>query len=266
GDLTVTVTPRFRDEIGRLAATLNHMTRELQRLDRLKNEFISSISHELRTPLTSIKGFVVTLLEGLPAEEEELRRGLEIINRETDRLTGLVEELLDFSRLAAGQLTLRLSPVDLARLVQETAEQMRPRAVRQGIDLQITIKDHFPPVEADADRLKQVLVNLVDNALKFTPAGGKIIVALERLGQNLALKVADTGVGIDPEELPLVTQRFYRGRRAPAGGSGLGLALCQEIVSRHGGSLEIVSRLGEGTSVTVLLPLAGGGSGPPDQG
>ncbi|MGI9952267.1 HAMP domain-containing sensor histidine kinase [Moorellaceae bacterium AZ2] len=186
----------------------------------------------------------------------ELRRGLEIINRETDRLTGLVEELLDFSRLAAGQLTLRLSPVDLAGLVQDTAEQMRPRAVRQGIDLQITIKDPFPPVEADADRLKQVLVNLVDNALKFTPAGGRIIVALERLGQNLALKVCDTGVGIDPQELPLVTtQRFYRGRQAPSSGSGLGLALCEEIIGLHGGRFEIASQPGQGTTVTVLLPV-----------
>ncbi|MBE3580789.1 MAG: HAMP domain-containing histidine kinase [Thermoanaerobacteraceae bacterium] len=254
GNLNVTVARRFNDEIGRLADTLNHMTRELRRLDRLKSEFISSISHELRTPLTSIKGFVITLLEGLPVEEQELRRGLEIINRETDRLTGLVEELLDFSRLAAGQLTLRLSPVDLAGLVQDTAEQMRPRAVRQGIDLQITIKDPFPPVEADADRLKQVLVNLVDNALKFTPAGGRIIVALERLDQNLALKVCDTGVGIDPQELPLVTQRFYRGRQAPSGGSGLGLALCEEIIGLHGGRLEIASQPGQGTTVTVLLP------------
>lgn len=266
GDLTVTVTPRFRDEIGRLAATLNHMTQELQRLDRLKNEFIGSISHELRTPLTAIKGFVVTLLEGLPAEEEELRRGLEIINRETDRLTGLVEELLDFTRLAAGRLTLRLAPVDLVRLVRDTAEQMRPRALRQGIDLQVSVGGPYPPLEADAYRLKQVLVNLLDNALKFTPAGGKVGLALEHRGRHLALQVVDTGVGIDPADLPLVTQRFYRGRRAPAGGSGLGLALCQEIVSRHGGSLEIVSRPGEGTSVTVLLPLAGGGSGPPDQG
>ncbi|HBT46932.1 MAG TPA: hypothetical protein DEA73_03485 [Peptococcaceae bacterium] len=163
--------------------------------------------------------------------------------------------MLDFSRLAAGQLTLRLSPVDLAGLVQDTAEQMRPRAVRQGINLQNTIKAPFPPVEADVDRLKQVLVNLVDNALKFTLAGGRIIVALERLGQNLALKVCDTGVGIDPQELPLVTQRFYRGRQAPSSGSGLGLALWEEIIGLHGGRLEIASQPGQGTTVTILLPV-----------
>ncbi|MCR4419437.1 MAG: ATP-binding protein [Clostridia bacterium] len=260
GDLDVAVVRHYRDETGRLADTLNHLARELQRLDRLKHEFISSISHELRTPLTSIKGFAITLLEGLPPEESELRRGLEIVNRETDRLAGLVEELLDFSRLAAGRLTLRLAPLDLAGLVRDTAEQMRPRAVRQGVDLEIRLADRLPPVEADADRLKQVLVNLLDNALKFTPAGGRISVTLEPRDQNLALEVADTGVGIDPEELPLVTRRFYRGRNAPSGGSGLGLALCQEIVGRHGGTLDLTSQPGQGTTVTVLLPAPQGRS------
>lgn len=253
GDLTVRVPVRQRDEVGRLAATLNRMAEELSRLDRLKNEFVASVSHELRTPLTSIKGFAVTLREGLPADACELREGLEVIDREADRLAGLVEELLDFSRLQAGRLTLRCAPVRVDDLVRETVRQMRPRAGRLGIGLTAVIAPGVPPVDGDRDRLKQVLVNLLDNALKFTPAGGRVEVGVAPVAHGVRVTVADTGPGIPPEELPRVKERFFRGRAAREG-TGLGLALAEELVKRHGGTLEIASDGRSGTQAAFFLP------------
>ncbi|WP_353928548.1 sensor histidine kinase [Desulfofundulus kuznetsovii] len=253
GDLNVRIPKRYNDEVGRLADTLNHMASELGRLDRLKNEFVSSISHELRTPLTSIKGWVVTLLQG-PPSPGEWRQGLRIIDQETDRLTEMVEELLDFSRLQAGSITLRRKETELAGLLENVVSQMLPRARRLGLKLTLEPVAGLT-VFADPDRLKQVLINLLDNSFKFTPAGGKVEVRTTAGKGQVTIAVADEGCGIPPDELPLVGTRFFQGRAAKSG-SGIGLALCREIVQLHGGHLKIESSPGVGTTVYVSLPLA----------
>ncbi|WCK55185.1 HAMP domain-containing sensor histidine kinase [Aneurinibacillus sp. Ricciae_BoGa-3] len=258
GQLSVRAQKRYEDEVGRLADTLNHMAEEISRHDKLKNEFISSISHELRTPLTSIKGWTVTLRTGPLDKQNEIREGLDIIETETDRLTGLVEELLDFSRLSAHRVNLSLVPFVLHGLLSDVARQMTPRAGRLGISLTLEIDESKENIElvADRDRLKQVLINLVDNALKWTERGGTIALGARRIDETVCISVQDTGCGIAPEEVLLVTEKFYKGSDTGVkGGSGLGLAICEELVRLHGGRLEIESALQAGTTVTIYLPL-----------
>ncbi|MBB3111943.1 signal transduction histidine kinase [Paenibacillus phyllosphaerae] len=244
-----------QDEIGRLADTLNTMAAEITRREKLKNDFISSISHELRTPLTSIKGWSETLASGDPTDVEEVRMGLAVIDRETDRLAGLVEDLLDFSKLYAKNIVLHPEPLDFLAPIKETVRQFEARAHREGIRLAAGLADNGPLlVEADANRLKQVLINVLDNAFKFTPKGGQVMLTAERIGDDVQVRIADSGIGIDPADLPHVTDKFYKGNSQRAG-SGLGLAICKEIVELHGGTLELASIVEEGTTVTVRLPL-----------
>ncbi len=266
GNLNLRAHKRLDDEIGRLAETLNRMAHDLGELDRLRNEFIASISHELRTPLTSIKGWVVTLQDMLPGEvegrslnPEELRPGLELIDTETDRLSGLVEELLDFGRLESGQLRIRPGALDAGALLRSLAMQMLPRAERQGIDLRAESPPALPAVHADRDRLRQVIINLIDNAFKFTPTGGSVLLTAQAVGGGVEISVSDTGPGIAPADLPRVTERFYRGQgSALTPGTGLGLAIATAIVRAHGGRLRIDSEVGRGTAVHVWMPVTGG--------
>lgn len=268
GNLSLRARKRFDDEVGRLAETINRMAHDLGELDRLRNEFIASISHELRTPLTSIKGWVVTLLDLLPGEverhplnPEDLRPGLAVIDTETDRLADLVEELLDFGRLQSGQMKIRPAPLDAGALVQSLAVQMLPRAERQGIDLRAQCAAGLPLVHADRDRLRQVIINLVDNALKFTPAGGSVLLGAQIAAGGVEISVVDSGCGIAPQDLPRVTERFFRGQgAAQTPGTGLGLAIVAAIVREHSGKLRFESEPGRGTAVYVWLPGAGGGT------
>ncbi|MBW7474851.1 HAMP domain-containing histidine kinase [Paenibacillus oenotherae] len=251
-----------RDEIGRLAETLNKMAAELTRREKLKNDFISSISHELRTPLTSIKGWSETLASGDPADVEELQLGLAVIDRETDRLSGLVEDLLDFSKLYAKSIVLHPEALDLLKPVRETIRQFEVRGQREGVKLSGQLGASPLMVEADANRLKQVFINVLDNALKFTPAGGEItIVAAVDTPGWARISIADTGCGIPEEDLPHITDKFYKGSSQRTG-SGLGLAICKEIVELHGGTLRVDSVIEEGTAVTIELPLV---QQPPEQ-
>lgn len=244
-----------RDEIGLLAETLNKMAAELTRREQLKNDFISSISHELRTPLTSIKGWSETLASGDPADVEELQLGLAVIDRETDRLSGLVEDLLDFSKLYAKSIVLHPETLDLLKPIRETIRQFEVRGLREGVKLSGQLGDRPLLVEADANRLKQVLINVLDNALKFTPAGGEIKIAAAADSPEWArISIADTGCGIPPEDLPHITDKFYKGSSQRTG-SGLGLAICKEIVELHGGTLRVESVVDEGTVVTIMIPL-----------
>jgi signal transduction histidine kinase len=253
GDWSRRAEPHNRDEIGRLAETLNTMAAELTRREKLKNDFISSISHELRTPLTSIKGWSETLA-GDPSDIEELKLGLSIIDRETVRLSGLVEDLLDFSKLYAKSIALHPETLDVLKPLRETMRQYDARAQREGVKLSGIYGDEPMMVQADANRLKQVFINVLDNAFKFTPAGGTISVTADRQQEWVRIAVTDTGCGISPEDLPHVTEKFYKGGSLRAG-SGLGLAICNEIVMLHGGEFLIDSVEDEGTTVTVRLPL-----------
>lgn len=254
GRFTARLHKKYNDEIGKLADTLDYMAGEIVRHERLKNNFIASISHELRTPLTSIKGWAFALGSGAADSEGEFKEGLAIIEKESDRLTLLVEELLDFSKFTAGKITLSINQINLNELLEYVVKQMIPRALRQNIKLLLNTDIDICIIEADGNRLKQVFVNLLDNALKFTPPGGTVAVSTGTVENHVKISLEDTGIGIPADELPMVTRMFYKGDgKAP--GSGLGLAISDEIIKLHNGRLDIYSIQGQGTKVVVTLPL-----------
>lgn len=239
-------------------AVLRDVT-DLRQSERLRRELTANVSHELRTPLTSIKGFAETLLAGAMADEETRRRFLTIIDSEADRLVKLVDDLMDLSRLESKRVALELRAVDVGELVSQTVDKLRPLAESANLDLHEETPRGIV-VSADADRLEQVVTNLIDNALKYTPAGGRIDVAVYAQNGEVALSVSDTGRGIPPEDLPRVFERFYRSDRSRtrvSGGTGLGLAIAKHIVEAHGGHISVRSRLNEGTTFVVTLPKNG---------
>ncbi|MGN7383113.1 ATP-binding protein [Paenibacillus sp. SAFN-117] len=254
GDFSRKAEKRYDDEVGHLADTLNYMAEEIVRNEKLKNEFISSVSHELRTPLTSIKGWSETLLSGGLEEKEETKLGLGVITKETDRLIGLVEDLLDFSKLQSGGMGIRCGLVDINRLVEEIGEQFIASGNRHKLNIEVELGEGPLELTADRNRLKQVMVNLLDNAIKFTPEGGTIRLTTAREEEEVRIQVEDTGEGIQAENIKRVTEKFFKGTtRYP--GSGLGLSICKEIVQLHKGRMGISSVFGQGTIVTIWLPL-----------
>jgi len=254
GDWRHCAVPKSNDEIGQLANTFNAMVTELNKREKLKDDFISSISHELRTPLTSIKGWSETLKEGEPQEDDEVQQGLSIISRETDRLSGLVEDLLDFSKLSAKTMGLHTELLDLNGPVKETVRQLAVRQEETKVKLLASLGKSPIIVQGDPNRLKQVLINIIDNAFKFTSAGGTIRITTSIQSDYALITVADTGCGISSEDLPQVTEKFYKANTVQ-GGSGLGLAICKEIVELHNGKLIIDSEPGAGTVVMISLPI-----------
>ncbi len=244
---------RYDDELAELAESINYMTEEIDRTDKLKNDFISTVSHELRTPLTAIKGWTETLLCINDSSDETINSGLRVIQNETDRLYTLVEDLLDFSRMESGRMTLHLKKIDIIAELDDAVYVLKDRAGREGKELFYSSPDYAAPVNADPDRIKQVFVNIIDNAIKYTPAGGKISILAMIDSGNVKIRVADTGCGIAPEDLPRIKEKFYKANFTTKG-SGIGLAVCDEIVSLHKGTLEISSVYGEGTEVNITLP------------
>ena len=259
GNLDVRIEKKNDDEIGRLADAINSMAADIATADKMKNDFISTISHELRTPLTSIKGWAETLLYGLDRERDEVtNKGLQVIVNESGRLEGFVEELLDFSRLQSGRMTLRLTKTDIFAELDETVFTFRERAMREGIEVRYSIPDFPAPANADPNRLKQVFMNILDNALKYSKINTKIFVKAEfsQLDGNNAVKIsiADQGCGISKEDLPHVMEKFYKAN-VSVRGSGIGLAVTNEIINLHNGRLEIDSEINVGTLVTIYLPV-----------
>ena len=263
GNLDIRIENEYNDEIGKLAHTINHMAGELDKTERMKNEFISSVSHELSTPLTSIKGWVETISAVSTDTSENFRRGMQVIASETDRLYDMVEELLDFSRMQSG-LKLDLHPLDLAAEAGDAVIAVEPRVHSEGLEITLDEPDAAVPVLADAARLRQVFFNVIDNAVKYSKPGGTIWVRVA-VGPNGALcAVSDEGAGIAPEDLENVKIKFFKGRGAVRG-SGIGLAVVDEIARAHGGSVDIASTLGSGTTVTLCLPLYDKNAPPPAQ-
>jgi len=259
GNLDVRIDKKYDDEIGNLCDSINSMASEIATADKMKNDFISTISHELRTPLTSIKGWGETLFFSQDENRDELTsKGLQVIVNEAGRLEGFVEELLDFSRLQSGRMTLRLAKTDIFAELDETVFTFRERAMREGIEVKYSIPDFPAPANADANRLKQVFMNILDNALKYSRAPSKIFVKAEfsKLDGNDAIKIsiADQGCGITKEDLPHVMEKFYKAN-VSVRGSGIGLAVTNEIINLHKGKLEIDSEEGKGTLVTIYLPV-----------
>ncbi|NLP18962.1 MAG: cell wall metabolism sensor histidine kinase WalK [Firmicutes bacterium] len=230
---------------------------DLRRLEQMRLQFLSNVSHELRTPLTSIKGFAVTLADDLPPEGPT-RHYAEVIEQETDRLARLVDDLLNLSRMDALQLTMEPVSTDPARLIKECLNQLSPRARRAGITLGGNVSPGLPRLLCDPDRIKQVLINLLDNALKFTPPGGSIRVDAWAASEHLHISILDTGIGIPAPDLPKIFDRFYRVNVAHSrtlGGTGLGLSIVKTLVEGHRGTIDVQSRPGEGTEFVIRLPL-----------
>lgn len=261
GDYSVRIEKKYNDEIGNLCDSINTMAEEISQTDKMKNDFISTISHELRTPLTSIKGWGETLTLGNNENVDELtRKGLEVIVKEAGRLEGFVEELLDFSRLQSGRMNLKLAKTDVFAELDETVFTFRERAMREGIEVKYSIPEMPAVANADANRLKQVFMNILDNALKYSRAPSRIFIKAEftkRDGADfISIAIADEGCGISKEDLPHVKDKFYKAN-VSVRGSGIGLAVTNEIVELHHGKLEIDSEEGKGTLVTIYLPVEG---------
>lgn len=245
------------DEIGELARTINNLSLQISQTEKMQSEFLSSVSHELRTPLTAISGWGETLMTSDEMDPVETRRGIVTMLKETKRLTSLVEELLEFSRIQDGRFKLNVETSDLRGVFEDTIFMYGSRLRQEGIDLQYEASDEdIPEISCDPERMKQVFLNILDNAAKYGGDGGKIHCDIHVEGQQLAVRIRDYGPGIPEEELPLVKKKFYKGS-SKARGSGIGLAVCEEIVSMHGGKLVIANADdGEGgCEVTIYLPL-----------
>jgi len=236
-----------------------HDVTELRRLERVRQEFVANASHELRTPLTAIRGYVETLLDGAVDDPGRTRPFLDVVARHAERMSRLVDDLLDLSNIESGRLQLERHAVPLDEVAQLVFALQQEAASKKEITLRLEIPPDLPAALADRDRLQQILINLVDNAIKFTPAGQVTLSAQKASSSHLEVVVTDTGTGISSTDLPRVTERFYRVDRARSrelGGTGLGLSIVKHLVHAHGGDLYIESELGKGTTVRFTLPIA----------
>lgn len=255
GDFSERIPVTSNDEIGQLSRAFNEMADELENSEQIKNDFISSVSHELRTPLTAIKGWSETLESGY--DPQTFRKGMKVITGETNRLEQMVEELLDFSRIQSGHFTLQLTTIDVIAELEDALLIYNDKAKKENIILSYNEPEFMCAVVGDKNRLRQVFINIIDNALKYTEPGGSIEVIAEKNDSAVIISVSDTGAGIAPEDLSKVKQKFYKANKTKHG-SGIGLAVADEIITMHGGLLDIESELGKGTKVTITLPLKNG--------
>jgi two-component system phosphate regulon sensor histidine kinase PhoR len=254
--LQVVVTPLRDAEPGANLVILQDLT-QVRRLETVRRDFISNISHELRTPLASLKALADTLHDGALEDPPAARRFLDRMEVEVDALTQMVQELLELSRIESGQAPFEIAPVPVADVVNPPLERLRPQAERADLQLSIDLSPNLPPVLADAERMQQVVTNLVHNAIKFTPPGGGVEVLAKMSQDEVVISVRDTGVGIPADDLPRIFERFYKADRARSGGgTGLGLAIAKHIVLAHGGRIWAESVEGRGSTFYVALPIA----------
>lgn len=255
GDFAVRLEVENDDEIAELCASINNMAEELSNSEKIKNDFISSVSHELRTPLTAIRGWGETLMGGGPdLDRDTFQKGMHVIMDETERLSSMVEELLDFSRMQSGRLVVEKERLDAVAELSDAVLIFTERAKKENKTLEYQEPEFFAPVLGDRNRLRQVFVNILDNALKYSDSGDTVRVLPRLAGDFFVVVVADTGCGISEEDLPMVKNRFYKGHTTRRG-SGIGLAVADEIIKKHEGTLELDSVKDQGTSVKITLPL-----------
>ena len=254
GDFKARLEKKNDDEIGELSDVINYMAEELANSEKLKNDFISSVSHELRTPLTAIRGWGETMLMDENIDHATLETGMGVIMRETERLSDMVEELLDFSRMQSGRMKLVKSKMDVLAELSEAVIMYTERAKREGMLLIYDEPDLFVPVFGDRGKLRQVFINVIDNALKYSDPGDTTTVSARVEGNNIIIEVEDTGCGISAADLPKIKTKFYKANLTRRG-SGIGLAVADEIIQMHGGRLDVSSVEGEGTTVTITLPI-----------
>jgi len=255
GSYGVQIEKKFDDEIGDLTDTINDMSMKIKQSEKTQTEFISSVSHELRTPLTAITGWAETIQSGELRDARDVKKGLDIIVSEARRLTNMVEELLEFSRIEDGRFTLSVEPLDLKAELEDAVYTYKEFFRKEGIEL--TYKDceeEMLPISGDPERLRQVFCNLLDNAAKHGGSGKRIDVSIHQDILEAVIKIRDYGPGVPVEELPFIKNKFYKGS-SKARGSGIGLAVCEEIITRHEGTLDIGNAEGGGCVVTIRIPI-----------
>ncbi len=253
GDFNARLNKSRNDEIGELCDIINHMAEELSRSESIKNDFISSVSHELRTPLTAIKGWGETLMYD-NTDKKDMQKGMHVIMSETERLSSMVEELLDFSRMQSGKLKLIMGKFDLIAELSDAVLMYTQKAKREEKFLIYNEPEIFESYYGDKNRLRQVFINVIDNALKYSDSGDSITVSAALKSNVYIISVEDTGCGISSNDLPKIKNKFYKANLTRRG-SGIGLAVADEIVCRHGGSLSVDSIEGSGTTVAIHLPI-----------
>ena len=256
GSYGIQVEKKFDDEIGDLTDAINDMSLRIKHAESMKSEFISSVSHELRTPLTAITVWAETIMNGEARDEQDVRKGMGIIASEARRLSGMVEELLEFSRIEDGRFTLSIEPIDIKAELEDAVYTYHEFLAAEGIAVyHHDCEEEFDPIPGDPDRLRQVFCNLLDNAAKHGGSGKRIDTEIYPVAGDVVITIRDYGPGIPPEELPNVKYKFYKGS-STARGSGIGLAVCEEIVTRHNGELNIRNADDEygGCLVEIRLP------------
>lgn len=253
GDFNARLDYSEEGEIGELCNAVNYIASELGEADKMKNDFISSVSHELRTPLTAIRGWGETVKMSVDGSDELVVKGIDVILSEAERLSGLVEELLDFSRMQSGSLSMNMTRIHLVDVLDDAACMYKELAKRQNIDLAFIRPKVSPVVVGDADRLKQVFINIIDNAIKYNKPGGQVLIEAKMEEACVRITVKDTGVGIPAADVDRVKEKFYKANKTVRG-SGIGLAVADEIIKQHQGLLFLESIENVGTTLTIVLP------------
>ncbi len=253
GDFSVRIKNNSDDEIGELCTAINHMADELSAAEAMKNDFISSVSHELRTPLTAIKGWAETLMIDGGGSPDTMKKGVGVIVNETERLSRMVEELLDFSRMQNGHFTLQNTNMDILAELGDAVLIYSDKARREQIGIIYNEPEMLPFVYGDKNRIRQVFINIIDNAVKYSSPGDTVTIEATEADGKIKVIVSDTGCGIKESDLAKVKTKFYKANHTRRG-SGIGLAVADEIIAMHGGALDIKSREGEGTTVIITLP------------
>lgn len=256
GDFKVKASEDGKNEISELGQTLNYMSENIVKREDMKNEFISSVSHELRTPLTSIKGWAITLqAKEIQKNEDMLNQGLTIIENEGERLSLMVEDLLNFSRLSSTSFQYEKEDLNIVEIAKEVYQQLYPKSLNEKINFDFKTAYEEIIVNCDKNRMKEVFINIIDNAMKFTPKDGHIDIFISKEDENVNIEVKDDGEGIKEDEISFVSSKFFKGSSSKSQ-TGLGLSICEEIVKAHDGKLVIKSKYTVGTSVIVVLPRA----------
>ncbi len=255
GSYGVQIEKKFDDEIGELTDTINDMSLKIKQSEKTQSEFISSVSHELRTPLTAITGWAETIQSGELQNRKDVQKGMDIIVSEARRLSNMVEELLEFSRIEDGRFTLSVEPLDLKAELEDAVYTYKEFFRKEGIALEYTeCEEEMIPISGDPERLRQVFCNLLDNAAKHGGAGKRIDVNIKQVLTDAVIRIRDYGPGVPEEELPFLKNKFYKGS-SKARGSGIGLAVCEEIVTRHEGRLDVGNAEGGGFQVSITIPI-----------
>lgn len=253
GDFTVRLNGNTDDEIGELSESINEMASQLNETEKLKNEFISTVSHEIRTPLTAIKGWGETL-KNIGNDPALTNKGLDIIISETERLSDMVEELLDFSRIQNGSMKLNFSAFDISEVLNNVYLSYKSKADKENKELILMLSDESLLIKGDESKIRQVLINIADNAIKYTREGSDIKIILERNEKYVTIYFIDNGKGISEKDLPHIKEKFYKADNTVRG-TGIGLAVADEIIKKHNGNLNIQSKIDEGTVVEIVLPI-----------